>query len=178
MTIISAISRQIATEKIRDWALQYGVPEKSVLLAVNGLVPSAWLLWEKHHLQQWTVQTSFSELESQLMGVFQQNPAIFPALCAFSGMPLPALQNMFPSVIHDLSRIMSAQFQGKSLSELERWFHLGKDEAEVLLPSSVRAVTPELQASPRLLSRPVAISTWLEGFFWLLLLGCLFYWML
>ena len=177
-SVITAISRRISKDKIRAWALQYGVPENSVLLAVKGLAPSAWLLWEKYHLQKWTAQTSFSELESQLIDIFKQNPAIFPALCAFSGMPLPAMQNMFPSLIHELSRMMSAQFQGKSPTELERWFHLENDKAEVLLPSSVRAVIPVPQISPRLLSRPLEIFTWLEGLLWLLLLFSLFYWML
>jgi len=174
-SFISGISRQFSTAQIRSWAHQYGVPERSLWLAVNGLIPAAWLLWEKRYLTTWTGDADASELESQLNRIFHQNPAIFPALCAFSGVPHADLQNMFPAIIHALSRHLSALFEGKTPTELTRWFHLEKDRAEVLLPATIRAVAPELQLAPTSFSPPGILIAWMEGLLWLLLLGLLFY---
>jgi hypothetical protein len=174
-SVISEISQQFSKDQIKSWALLYGVSESALFLAVKGLVPAAWLLWEKKHLQHRKVDTASSILESQLINIFHQNPAILPALAAFSGVPLSALQNLFPAVIHVLSEIMSMQFRGKTPEELTRWFHLENDKAEVLLPASIRAIIPELQATPLLVSPPRILSAWMEGLLWLLLLVFLFY---
>lgn len=177
-SVFSDISRQFLPEPLSSWAHQYGVPQRSLLLLVNGLIPATWLLWGKKNLPLWTGDADSHALEQQLNRIFHQNPAILPALSAFSGVPLADLHNMFPAIIHVLSGHMSARFQGKTPMELTRWFHLEKDMAEVLLPATIRAVAPELQKAPTSFSPPGILNAWMEGLFWLLLMGLLFYWML
>jgi hypothetical protein len=177
-SVISDLSGQFSPEQIRSWSHQFGIPERSLFLATKGLVPVAWLLWEKRFLLHWTGDTDTTALEQQMSRIFQQNPAILPALSAFSGVPLSFLQNIFPVIIHQLSVRLSAQFQGKTPVALTRMFHLERAQAEVLLPATIRAVTPELQQAPTSFSPPGIFGAWMEGLFWLLLLGLLFYRML
>ncbi len=181
-SFLSSFPKWFSPEQCSSWAVQLQEPERSVQWLVKSLVPVWDILWqEKHLFVQTDPDIQAEQVTEQLLQIWAQNPAISPALVAFSGIRSTSIQHLAPDIAHILGQWIAAEIAVQSLEQYQMHRKSQRPELDILTPQQIRAVLPELYTVPVVSKRENArqdLRAWLGG--WLILLAMallFFYWL-